>query len=468
MNKAILMHFSLGPIVGALVGAVYVPLLAWVAAPEDIGRNNIFQIALSFSTLFFVLGLDQAYMREYRVVSNKESLFKTCVLPGIVLYLLCWFLGTWIASDIAFELYETNSQKAYHLTMGGLLLALIVRYLSILARLREDGWIYSLLLASPRLFCVLFICSYVGLGSNIDFSDLLLFSLLGTLFPAVAAVFYYRKFICESLKAKFEWGFSAQLLSFGLPLLFSGVIYWILLASSTVLIKEYSGLESLAIYSLAVSLAGPAALLRNIFASVWMPQVYKWIEGKVDLEKIWRISDDVLAVSIFLVIVMGFGASFVGKLLPPEYHLVGYILPLAVLVPIFYTLSEVTVIGINISRKTSATIYIVFVSAAVNIGCGVYLISGYGAVGAVIANAIAYLLFLILRTEVSCRVWRSFPRMKLYFWVVICMCAGVVHVCGLYVDSINVFALWALLSLVYLFSFRKNMVRMLWFLKVPN
>ena len=74
--------FSIGPIVGAFIGLVTLPLNAWIFSPDDIGRLNIFQTICSLMLLFSVLGLDQAYVREYHEVANKEALLKACVVPG--------------------------------------------------------------------------------------------------------------------------------------------------------------------------------------------------------------------------------------------------------------------------------------------------------------------------------------------------------------------------------------------------
>ena len=53
----------------------------------------------------------------------------------------------------------------------------------------------------------------------------------------------------------------------------------------------------------------------------------------------------------------------------------------------------------------------------VNVALSVWLVPAHGAAGAVVANAIAFLVFFVARTEASAHVWRPFPRARLYAFV---------------------------------------------------
>jgi O-antigen/teichoic acid export membrane protein len=57
----------------------------------------------------------------------------------------------------------------------------------------------------------------------------------------------------------------------------------------------------------------------------------------------------------------------------------------------------------------------------VNVALSVWLVPGHGAAGAVVANAIAFLVFFLARTEASAYVWRPFPRARLYMFVTACV-----------------------------------------------
>ena len=74
MQLKSLIGFAVGPIGSALIGLITVPVVAWSFTPADVGRLNVFQLAISFALLFSVLGLDQAYVREYHEVEGRPRL----------------------------------------------------------------------------------------------------------------------------------------------------------------------------------------------------------------------------------------------------------------------------------------------------------------------------------------------------------------------------------------------------------
>jgi len=95
------------------------------------------------------------------------------------------------------------------------------------------------------------------------------------------------------------------------------------------------------------------------------------------------------------------------------------------LFPLFYTLSETTVVGMNIARKTSFSIWITLLALAVNIFLCFVFIPIFGAGGAAAAVGVAFLLYMVLRTEASKYVWQRFETTKLYLSSVILLANGV-------------------------------------------
>src|SRR5690606_3999094 len=88
MNKKTILGYALGPIGSGLLGLVSLPIITWFYSVEDVGRISMLQVFTSFSILFFCLGLDQAYVREYHDTNNKPLLLKTVVFPSLALCLL--------------------------------------------------------------------------------------------------------------------------------------------------------------------------------------------------------------------------------------------------------------------------------------------------------------------------------------------------------------------------------------------
>ncbi len=82
MTPKKVLQFALGPIGGAILSVISLPIIAWLFSPDDVGKVALLNVVLSFGTLFFTLGLDQSYVREFHESKNKPLLFKMAILPG--------------------------------------------------------------------------------------------------------------------------------------------------------------------------------------------------------------------------------------------------------------------------------------------------------------------------------------------------------------------------------------------------
>lgn len=60
-----LLKFAIGPLGGAMIGFITVPVTTWLVDPEQFGLTTMFTLFQTLLTSFIYLGLDQAYGREY-------------------------------------------------------------------------------------------------------------------------------------------------------------------------------------------------------------------------------------------------------------------------------------------------------------------------------------------------------------------------------------------------------------------
>ena len=63
--------FSLGPIVGAFLGLVTVPLITYFISPEEYGRASMFTLAQGVASMLVYFGLDQAFVREFHIYKKQ-------------------------------------------------------------------------------------------------------------------------------------------------------------------------------------------------------------------------------------------------------------------------------------------------------------------------------------------------------------------------------------------------------------
>lgn len=459
MNKNSLIGFAVGPLVGALLGLATVPMVAWIFTPEDLGRFNVLQISLSFVLLISLLGLDQAYVREYHEAKNKQLLLLSCFFPGFLFLLVVGGLSLFFASDLAWVLYGESDPVYYVLTLLIFFVSFASCFFSLILRMQERGWAYSASQVFSKIVQLCLIISIAVSSFEKEFLHLQLIVLASLLVVLLVCAWGTRQQWLNLLRSSFDRAYLTGLIRFGFPLVFSGLAYWGLVATSTIALRSLSTLEELAIYSVASSFAGVAFVFQSIFSVLWGPMVYKWVAQNVDMKIVDGVAQQALAVVCAIVTLSGALSWLCDWVLPVTYQGVKYILLCMLLQPLFYTLSEVTCVGISIKRRTIFSLWITLVALCSNVFLSFLLVPDMGSAGAAIANAVAFTVFFIVRTEVSARIWRQFCRWRLYFCVVaLLVLSALMVIWGGMVDSVVLHGTWVVFFLIYIFFFRRQWV----------
>jgi len=458
--------FAMGPVLSAALGIISLPILAWFFKPEDIGRNNIFQTAVSLAMLILVLGLDQAYVREYHESKNRDALFKSCYLPAIFALLCIIGATSPFAEELAEILYGERKGHWYLLTLLGIAFALTSRFLSLILRMQERGLAYSMSQLLPKLMLVLTLVFYVLAEIDFNYDKLLLANLVAM--GSVVAVFGWnsRTEWAAALKATIDPNELKQLLKFGIPLIAAGAAYWALRATSTVALRIFSDFAELGIYAMSMSFAGLANIFQIVFSTVWMPTVYKWFAN--DGDSFLRVQTVTRLVLAGVCCILAFVGSFtwlVTFVLPDAYAKVQYILVACMIQPLLYTVSETTVVSLNIARKTSYMVWIALSALFVNALLSVALTPLFGAAGAAAANALAFFAFFVGRTEVSSHISkRSRPR-RIYVALAAYVSAAVLTALFGGVVGAMLSLVWCVILLSTLVVFRRELSEILKFLR---
>lgn len=458
MTPKKILHFALGPVGGALLGIISLPIIAWLFSQEDVGKMALLQVVLSFATLFFTLGLDQGYVREFHESLNKPQLLKTSVLPGFAVLLVslmtCLLLGSFL-SELVFSIQSTF--VSWMLAIA-LLSSFLSRFLSLVLRMNERGLAFSMSQVLPKAFILLIILSYVQLDIEKTFENLLLANTLSIVFACLIFSWNARTEWFLSFSCKIDIQQLRKMLRFGLPLIFSGIAFWGLTSVDRVMLSRWSNYSELAIYSVSVSFAAAATIFQSVFSTVWAPTVYKWASNNEGHDKVIMVNRYVLMLVVILFCLAGLFSWIVPLILPSKYISVQWILVACIAYPLFYTLSETTVVGIGISRKSSYAMLAAVVALLVNLLCNYFLIPFFGAAGAASSTALSFWFFLVCRTEFSIRVWRPMPRVALYSFTFMAVIGAVMGALQQNLLGYMIYIYWSLLLLCCLWFFRCEVV----------
>jgi len=408
MDRKKILGFAVGPIGAGALSLVSLPIMTWVFSQEAIGQLSMLQVVIQFATLMFCLGLDRSYIREYHESSNKPALFINCIFPGILLCAItCAVLLIFFPKWLATLLYGVSQSSLTLVTVGSIVAAFVLRFLSLILRMQDKGLMFSMSQIAAKLLLLVFAATYALVLVNPDFIYLAVAQFAALTAAMLVFSWNSRRDWIAAVAVRPQLPEMNKLLQYGWPLTLGGVASWALVASDRVFLRSFSSLDELAVYSVSASIASGAAVVTSIFNVMWAPSVYK-------REAEGASSEYVEQVGKLLTLLVGLVMCFVGGMswtvewvLPMSYSKVPLLIPLCVLPPLLYMLSEVTGVGITVQRRTKLAMLVSILAVIVNFSLCFYLVPMYGAAGAAIASAVAFWAFFVIRTIVSTRIWES-------------------------------------------------------------
>lgn len=448
LNIRKVLHFCIGPIGAAAIGFIIVPLLAWFFSAEDIGRFNLLQVLTSFVLLSFGLGLDQAYVREYHTTTDRNALLKAALVPPSIVFLIF----------ICFSFFFSISQLMFGIDSGYLnflvslifLFSLISMFFTNVLVMKERGLAYSVSQIVLKVVFIIAMVSSIFLKFETDVFSLLTIHLISVSIVFIVLFTNLRNDLFCMFKSSLPIEHTKKMLRFGLPLIGAGLAFWGVTAIDRVFLRVMSTFEELGVYSVAVSFAGAALVFKGIFSAIWVPTLYRWEASGLKPEKVGKIINIVLFVTLILWSLAGMFSWLTDYLLPEKYLDVKFLLIATMAYPLLYTLSEVTGVGIGIKRKTLLSLLAAVMSLVTNLICNYLLVPSFGAAGAAVSSAVSFLVFFMLKTSFSNAVWIRFPTFKLYSTTILMVLLSSIPL--LYkVSSYYVVFMWATVFFVSLY-----------------
>lgn len=431
MNLKQVVLFAVGPIGATLLGFVTLPLITWFFEQGDVGRIAMLQLTISCSVLLLSLGLDQAYVREFHEADSQASILKHALVPGLVLLLIAAVVALFLQSSVANWLFGEPEWYLSFLVVISVCASFISRFLSLVLRMKEQGLAFSMSQVLPKLFLIFIIFGYVFVDADKNLINLVVAYTLSLSLVCVIYTWNTRKDWMAALQSKFRFERLKKMFAYGGPLILGSLAFWGLTAVDKIFLRSLNGFEELAIYSVSISFAAAAIILQSVFSTVWAPTVYKWASKGEGAERVRQVSRYMLAIIVMLFAVTGLFSWIITYFLPTNYRPVQWVVVSCIGFPLLYTLSETTVVGIGISRRSWLSMVASTGALAFNVLGNWILVPKYGAAGAAVSTCAAFWLFFVLRTELSIYAWQPIPRTLLYTYsFIVAAGAGVFTLSG--------------------------------------
>lgn len=425
-DKSILKNFAsygIGSIVTLVLGFLTNPIITRMIDPSEYGKYSMFTLFTSISLLIIVFGLDQSFVRFFYDESenDRSKLLMYCLKFATIVNIIFSIILIFIYEKVTLYLFQVESFKLIFLIIISNFILSFNRYSLLVIRMQQKAILYSSMQVLQKISFLLFFLSIIFSNEN-NFVVLVYTSIFSNAIVTVLSIYFEKDFWLNSfsnINLKIEVIKKREMLKFGAPLLFTSLVTWMFQSIDRVFISYYSGFNELGIYSAAFTIIVLLNAVQTTFTTFWVPLAYEKYsidkDGKNFFERANRfITLSMLYISILLILFK----DYIVYLLGSEYREAAFIMPFLIFMPLLYTISETTVIGINFMKKSKYHIYIALISCIASVFLNFILVPLFGAKGSAFSTAIAYLIFFTLRTLVSKRLYKlNYALIKFYLCI---------------------------------------------------
>lgn len=401
------MGFSMGPVVGAIISFITIPLTTHFISPSEFGKAQMFSVFQMLTLSFLYLGLDQAYTREYHETDNKKNLIKNAMLIPVLGSI---FIFIFMLINMNYFSHYFFGKEYYHLAtilVGLTIITMTVeRFLLLSVRMEEKAFEYSIITILIKLVVLVFTLLFV-IFIRRDFLAVVYSAIIGQLVGDFYLIIRYRKFLYIK-DFQFDKELLIKMLKFGLPLVVAASLSNLLNSLDRISLRKWSTSAELGIFAAAYKISATLSIVQASFTSFWVPTAYRWYHQKKEMKHFEVVSNTILLLMSVLFVFILLFKKMVVLILGPQYINSEFIIGFLCLQPIMYTLSETTTLGIVFSKKSYLNIIVSVLAIIPNVILNIILVPKYGAIGAAIATGVSYIFFFISRSYFSNRNWEGF------------------------------------------------------------
>jgi len=406
------LSFSIGNWITMIIAIFTTPIITRLFDPAVFGMYSMYALVINIMLIISILGSDQSYMRYFNVVENKAALLFKCLKISFISFVIAGIVSFIFRTQLSIFIISENDIVLIYLIITGLFISMINRFMLTVIRMKQNAKLYSVVSVFTKITEVsLIITFFFNVGETVY--SLIFASLISNLVIMVFLIFKNRKLITD-IKSKSNIK-TKEILDYGIPFTFSLIVFWLFESIDKISLRQFSSLEELGLYAAAMKLVGIVVIIQTSFQTFWTPVALEKFESKNEERFFAKINLIVGLVMLVMGIVIIFSSDIVKIILGENYNSVSDILPFLLLAPIMYTVSETTVMGINFYKKTRWHIVIAVIACISNIIGNLLLVPILGAKGAAISTGISYIVFFVMRTNISLKFFKVDYQIKKYY-----------------------------------------------------
>jgi O-antigen/teichoic acid export membrane protein len=389
--------YSASEFITKSISIIVVPVYAIFLSPSLFGALEIITVSLALVAIFSQFGFSNSLNRYFyesdNDLSNQKLMFSTGLIFLFILnfaiYLII-FLYVLII-DEKFITLEGVDKNLIFVACTIIPLTSLLYYHQTIIRMRFLPFYFFISgligYAFPPIF-TLTLMYFFDFKLHAYFYSSAIFLLLANIYLSIKNY--------EYIGISFNIKIFRNFFSYGWPFIFTAIAFWGFSSMDRYFLSIFIGMEEVGQYSIASKLALLPLILFNAFGAAWSPLFMK-LREEYHIEKFKEFIGKSLYIAICIGgVICGTVGFFCGEaiwlLFPPEYF--G-----AALATIFLTYgvllnftTQVTAIGISISKRTEIFSYLTFIALFFNFIGNYFLIPIFGALGASFSTFFSYLI----------------------------------------------------------------------------
>jgi O-antigen/teichoic acid export membrane protein len=452
--------FSIGTWVKAIISFFTTPIISYLIIPEEFGRASMFTLIYNIALIISIMGLDQSYVRYYYEIeeNDRNKTFWTALIPSIINGIIISLIFIIFEDQLSIMIFSHRYLYIGTLFSTTLLTGITQRFNELSVRMQKKGLFFSTIQILNALGNIGGTIVYALLIKP-DFYAIVIGQITGNI---VSLIFGFSKDKILRKYEKIQLSLIKKYIKYGLPFVPAFLINWVFTSIDRISLKQYTTFTEIGIYSVAFKMISIMNLIQTGFTTFWTPVAYEKYENNKNNKEFFRKAN--LTIS-FVMFVFGFFVLSIKDILflilAKSYRDAAYIAPFLILIPIMYTISETTVLGINFKKKTYWHIVLISISAAVNYIGNTILVPILGAKGAAISTGLSYVVFFILRTIIAERLYNvGFKINKIFIGIIITIILAYI---GTFYTNTILTIVSGIISIFIMLFIYKNEIR--WILK---
>lgn len=389
--------YSFGNISGHFLSFLLLPVYTRFLTTHQYGTLALITVFRAIFQRVVNLGTESSVVKVYFEVDNKRD--KKGVISTAFAFLLivasistCCF---WFFRE-KLSIVLLNSQEFTYLFSFALLASLffIIKTVPLsVFRAQEKAGVYTIFA---------FLTLILGLSFNILFVVVFRENVKGILKSAFLSQFIIFLFIIlpfsKNLVFKFKKEYLTRMLTFGLPIVPSGLALWVLTLLDRYFLKVYTTMDIVGVYSIGYKIATIMSMLVIApFSMAWSPLMLKWHKEKNEREIYARVFKYFSIAGFFFALIISLYSKEVIRIMTtPAYYDAYRIVFFIVISYLFHGFYMIFAAGCTFVRKTFYFPIATGVAAIINTFLNILLIPHYQMMGAAFATVISYFVMILL------------------------------------------------------------------------